>query len=1047
MRALLITTEPRGRAAIEAVLERRGYVVTSREDAPDGLVAGQEAPGLVVLDAAAGRDGAGTIRRLRALPGGDRAVILALVPADGAVASLEAGADDWLAAPPDPDTLDGRLAVLERRLAERAGRSIATSEEVENARFFDLSLDMLCIAGTDGYFKRLNPAFARMTGFTTAELLSRPYLDFVHPDDRATTIAVARRLTEGAGAHAFENRYRCKDGSYRWFSWSTAPAHDGGLIYAVARDVTELKRARDAQQFLAEASELLASSLDYETTLANVARLAVPRLADFSVIDMVDVPDDPAGLDVVPLSPDLPIRRMVVEHADPAKAPLAREVQERYPVDPRRPSIVQRVLRTGRSELAVEVPDSALVATARDERHLAILRSLAITSHMVVPMTTRGRTVGAITFGTVATDGGPGRRYDAADLVLAEDLARRAATAVDNARLYAAERRARQTVEHAADRAARLGAVSAALSETLTAAGVAEAVVAQGLAALDARAGSVAVPAADADTLEIIHAVGYPPALVEGFRRFPLAAPVPLAEAVRRGEPVLLESLAARVARYPHLAAAATESGEGAIAAVPLVAEGRAVGALALTFATDRRFDDDDRAFILALARQCAQALARARLYDAERRAHDAAEAARARLAFLAEASRELAASLDYEITLASVARLAVPDLADWCAVDMLEPTGAVRRLAMEHIDPAKVALARELYRRYPPDPGASRGVAHVIRTGRPELVAAIADDLLARVARDVEHLRLLRELGLRSYMIVPLTTRGRAIGAITFAAAESGRHYGPDDLALAEDLARRAATAVDNARLYREAQSSLRARDQFLTIAAHELRTPLTAIRGNAELLLRRVQRLEVPLDRSWLDNRLGQLQGGVERMTTLAARLLDVTRMRSDAFDIVPEPCDLAALVAGVVTRARAAIQGDSQGGRPTTIALDRPPGPVLGEYDPLRMEQVVENLLQNAIKYQPAGGAIRVLLATEDDAVILRVADEGIGIAADDLPQLFEPFARAEDVVTRQIGGVGVGLYITDRIVRLHGGTIEVNSTPGQGSEFTVRLPRRR
>lgn len=191
--------------------------------------------------------------------------------------------------------------------------------------------------------------------------------------------------------------------------------------------------------------------------------------------------------------------------------------------------------------------------------------------------------------------------------------------------------------------------------------------------------------------------------------------------------------------------------------------------------------------------------------------AHDITERHRAQAAgrFLAEASHILASSLDYETTLTSVARLAVPWLADWCAVDMADATGAIRRLAVAHVDPAKIALAHELQERFPPDPNATTGVPNVLRTGEPELYEEIGDDLLVASARSPEQLAIARELGLVSAMIVPLTARGQTLGAISFVTAESGRHYGASDLEVARELAGRAALAVDNARLFRRAQET----------------------------------------------------------------------------------------------------------------------------------------------------------------------------------------------------------------------------------------------
>jgi PAS domain S-box-containing protein len=199
-------------------------------------------------------------------------------------------------------------------------------------------------------------------------------------------------------------------------------------------------------------------------------------------------------------------------------------------------------------------------------------------------------------------------------------------------------------------------------------------------------------------------------------------------------------------------------------------------------------------------------------------------------LRFLAEASSLLASSLDYQTTLVNVARLAVPQIADWCIVDIVEESGSLHQLAVAHVDPSKEEMARELRRRYPPDERSTRGVREAIRTGQSMLVPEISDAQLAATARDPEHLAILRDLGFRSAMIVPLVARGRTLGAITLVSAESEHRYGADDLAMAEDLARDATLAVDNARLFEDAQEALRLREEFLSIASHELKTPLTA-------------------------------------------------------------------------------------------------------------------------------------------------------------------------------------------------------------------------
>jgi GAF domain-containing protein len=314
--------------------------------------------------------------------------------------------------------------------------------------------------------------------------------------------------------------------------------------------------------------------------------------------------------------------------------------------------------------------------------------------------------------------------------------------------------------------------------------------------------------------------------------------PHPVAEVKRSGTPFVSNDLP----NEPHL----DQDWIGreklaAMAALPLLIRGKPRGVLVYFFRQALTEEMTDALAIFASILSASLDHAESRTREQQIRAQ--AEEARRRAAFLAESSTVLTSSLDYPTTLASVAQLAVPQLADWCAVYMLEPDGSIRLLAVTHVDPAKIEWAQELGRRYPPDPGAPHGVPRVLHTGRSEIYADVPEAVLQAYARDAEHLRLLRELGLQSYMIVPLIARTRMLGALGFACAETGRHYGPDDLALAEDLAHRAATAIDHALLYRQAQEAIAARDQFLSVASHELRTPLSPIQLQVQLLLRAIR------------------------------------------------------------------------------------------------------------------------------------------------------------------------------------------------------------
>ncbi len=411
------------------------------------------------------------------------------------------------------------------------------------------------------------------------------------------------------------------------------------------------------------------------------------------------------------------------------------------------------------------------------------------------------------------------------------------------------------------------------------------------------------------------------------------------------------------------------------------------------------------------------------------------AKQARQRSALLAEVSALLADSLDYETTLAQVARLALPNFADWCTVDMIGADEALQQMEVAHIDPTKVALLLELRRRYPPDSREPHAIWKVIRTGQPELASDVPDAALAARASDAYHLSLLREAGITSHIVVPLQTHNRIIGTITFVMGQSGRRYGLDDLVLAEELARRAAVAIENARLYQEVQRALHVREQFLSIAAHELKTPLTSLFGNAQLIQRRAQRENTISTR---DMRV--LQVVVEqatRLNTMITSLLDIARIESGQLSIERSQLDLCALTQHVVEEIRLGLDHHM-------LTWSSSHAELVIEGDALRLEQVFHNLIGNAIKYSPEGGLITVGVERRNNHACVKVTDQGIGIPQAALAQLFQRFYRAENVDAQHISGIGIGLFVVKEIVDLHGGEVTVDSNEGHGSTFIVCLP---
>jgi signal transduction histidine kinase len=360
----------------------------------------------------------------------------------------------------------------------------------------------------------------------------------------------------------------------------------------------------------------------------------------------------------------------------------------------------------------------------------------------------------------------------------------------------------------------------------------------------------------------------------------------------------------------------------------------------------------------------------------------------------------------------------------------MLQGEQRSEQLAVAHVDPAKVSDAWAMRARYPLDWSRHFGLPEVLRTGRSELYEEIPEELLGRAAKDDAHLAVIRALGLRSAIIAPLRARGRILGAITLVHAESGRRYDAADLSLVEDLAARAALAVENARLYREAREAVRKRDDFLSVASHELKTPLTSLKLTVAALEREASRVRTP---ETFRARLDRIQTQSTRLAGLVDQLLDVSRMSAGKLVLDLEPIDLAELAAEVVQRFA------EEAGRVGTPLTLRAPVPVPVVVDRQRMDQVLTNLLSNALKYAP--GSPVELQVDCVSSPCFRVQDAGPGIPPAEQARIFERFERG--LRTHGHPGMGLGLWIVREIVQAHHGRVWIQSPPGGGTTFEVSL----
>lgn len=430
-------------------------------------------------------------------------------------------------------------------------------------------------------------------------------------------------------------------------------------------------------------------------------------------------------------------------------------------------------------------------------------------------------------------------------VAVSSDISQRKQAEHERSLLLSGEQAARLESADAQRRALGMLGLTAALSRASTPEEVARVAIDEGLGVLDVDAGMITLFAPGATELHVAHASGYPTEIVDRWKAgaIPIDHQVPLAQAAKLGEPIWVRSRADMLERFPAMAAYPMVFSE-AFAAVPLNTANRSLGTLGLSYRAPRNITDSERTYILTLARLCSQALERAHLFADERDARVAAEEAQERIGLLAQASDIMARSLDMTDTLASIARLLVPRMADWCVVDIVDNQGLPERVTVMHIDPEKVRWADELQSQTQFDPDAPTGLAKVLRNGETEFYPFITDDMLVAAATDEEQLRLIRMVGFSSVLIVPMIARGRTLGAITMVHAESKRHYTAEDLVVAENLSHRAALAVDNAHLYEQAQTHADRMDALATAsrAFAEARLDRTAV---LETLSHQVSRL----------------------------------------------------------------------------------------------------------------------------------------------------------------------------------------------------------
>jgi PAS domain S-box-containing protein len=469
---------------------------------------------------------------------------------------------------------------------------------------------------------------------------------------------------------------------------------------------------------------------------------------------------------------------------------------------------------------------------------------------------------------------------------------------------------------------------------------------------------------------------------------------------------------------------------------VPLIARGKVIGAITFSSVSDNRhYTTNDLKFAEEIAHRIALALDNVRLY------HEAQDEIRERkqaelnLHYLADASRILASSLDYKTTLSNIAKAAVPEVADWCGVDLLDKDGNLEQVAVAHKDPKKVRWAKELRKINPPDMNSKSGMPNVIRTGKTEFYQDITDEMLIKLAKNKKQLQLMREIGFTSAIVAPLCLEEKCIGGITFVRAETKRQFTHADLTMVEELANRASLALENAGLYKASQDAVALRDDFISVASHELKTPITSVKIFTEVL----QQHSKQIGDVKAVNHLTKMNKQLDKLTELIYNMLNISKIQAGRLEFNEKKFDFDTFVIELVDVLQAGSLNH------TLQIKGKTNKKIYGDED--RISQVLSNLVSNAIKYSPKSNKVVIHLSATAEDVVVCVEDFGIGLAQEHTEKIFERFYRVFDETDKTFPGLGIGLYISSEIIKRHHGKVWVKSKMGKGSKFYFSLPLKR
>jgi len=912
----------------------------------------------------------------------------------------------------ESQVLSEELEQSTEELAERT--AFAEAAETFTKGILDSITHPFVVHDADWRFRYINEAAAAVFRQSPRASHDPPIgrvLWEVYPDIVGT--AFEREMRRAAAERrplTFEALYPARG---EWLALSCFPLADGGLATQWI-DITARRRAEEAERYLTRASQVLGSSLDYETTLRQLAQVVVPELADWCAVHIVEE-------DGVP-------RELAVAHVDPEKVAWASEISRRYPPRHDAPTGVPNVLRTARPEIYPDITDEMIVSGAVDDEHLRLSRQLGLKSALIVPLVSNQRAIGALTLVSAES----GRRYSEQDLPLASELARRAATAVEHARLHrqavasgAAAQRAMRSVN-------RLYSLATRLTGAATPTAVADAVLAEAAETFSVERGTVSLIAEDGDTTRAVAAFGYGEETLREWRSYSLRGTISATrESVETGRGVFIESLADARARYPAIAPFFEGAGTETAVVLPILTDGRARGVITLAWTKVHTIPADEREFMERFAVQSGQAFARALAFEAERIARERTERLQGLTAALADAGSErevahiVVSHLRHVLEPAAVAIFRVEDDED-------------RRphLVMIHesgVDETRRARYQTLSLQ------GDSPLAELVR----QRETVFLSDAAAFQARFPEWPASRRAVGQQAWVGIPLVaSTGRPLGALALGFVEA-RSFDPDLRRSIDSIGDQATQAFERVRLLetehaarQAAEEANRAKTQFLATMSHELRTPLNAISGYAELLSLGLRGPTTPEQQE----DLGRIMRSQRHLLSVINDILNFARLETGHLEYHLTDVPAAELLGDLESLIRPQLAA-----KQLKLSYEPVGDDIVVRADAEKVRQVLLNLMANAVKFTAPGGQIWISCEQDDAHVYVRVTDTGIGIPTDRRGAIFEPFVQLHRTLAQPSEGTGLGLAISRDLARGMGGELTVESEPGMGSTFTLVLER--